>query len=209
MPRHKVAPTKSNFLRMKQDLEFAQEGHELLEQKRQILVSELMALTDRAKTAQQRAEESLQRAYRALEKSIVNMGRTAVMETARAVNIKADISITERGIMGVEVPVVETRLKDAPPYYSLYGTSFWLDETINEFRSVLGHLGKLAEVKISLLRLAREVKRTVKRVNALEKVFLPDYNDTLKYIQDTLEEQERQTIFVSKLVRNRLEKKNR
>jgi len=204
MPKFKLAPTKSNLLTIKQNLEFAHEGHDLLEQKRQILIAELMALTDRTKSIQNQVDEILKRAYRALEESVTRMGKDALRQAAYAVNIKAVISCSQRGVMGVEVPVVTTRLNDQPPYYSLFGTSFWLDETVTCFKEVLGLIGKLAEARISVLRLAREVKRTIRRVNALEKIFLPDYRDTLKYIEDTLAEQERQSFFAAKLVRQRL-----
>jgi len=166
-----------------------------------------MALVDRTKDAQRNVEQGLKEAFYALEQAITRMGRGAVSQAALAVNIRSIISLSRRGIMGVEVPVVEAVYKDAPPYYSLSGTSFWLDESIEKFKGVLKLMGKLAEVKLSLLRLAREVKKTVRRVNALEKIALPDYRETLKYIQDVLEEQERETFFVLKLVKGRLQKK--
>lgn len=207
MARYKIAPTKTNLFKIKRDLEFAQEGYQLLEQKREILVAELMSLVDRTKDAQRNVEEGLKQAFYALEQAITRMGAHAVSQAALAVNIRSTISLSRRGIMGVEVPIVEAAYKDAPPYYSLSGTSFWLDESIEKFKGVLKLMGRLAEVRLSLLRLAREVKKTIRRVNALEKIALPDYRETLKYIQDVLDEQERETFFVLKLVKGRLQKK--
>jgi len=208
MAKYKVAPTKTNLFKVKRDLQFAQEGYDLLEQKREILIAELMSLVDRTKDAQRKVGSGLADAFYALEQSVIRMGRRTVAQTALAVNVKASISLSHRSVMGVEVPIVKTVYKDIPPYYSFAGTSFWLDEAIDKFKNVLKIMGELAELRLSLLRLAREVKRTVRRVNALEKIALPDYKETVKYIQDVLEEQERESFFVLKLVKARLQNKH-
>ena len=72
---------------------------------------------------------------------------------------------------------------------------------------MLGLLGTLAEARISLMRLSREVGKTIRRVNALEKIFIPDYDETLKYIEMALEESEREAFFVLKLVKDRLSRR--
>ena len=207
MAKFDVAPTKTNLLKIKKDLSFAREGYELLDQKRQILVAELLGLVDRAVDSQKEVEEGLKKAFYALEEAIVGMGRRSVAQAALAVNLTSNISISRRGIMGVAVPVVETSYVDRPPYYSLGETSFWVDEAMSKFKEVLGLLGRLAQARISLMRLAREVKRTIRRVNALEKIYLPGYEQNLKYIEGVLEEQERETFFTLKLVKARLKKR--
>jgi len=68
-------------------------------------------------------------------------------------------------------------------------------------------MGKLAELKISVIRLANEVKKTIRKVNALEKIAIPDLKDTVLYIQSRLEENERDMFVLMKLVKQRLEKK--
>ena len=111
--------------------------------------------------------------------------------------------------MGVAVPVIDATFDDNPPYYSPGDTSFWLDETIQNFREILKMLGKLAQTFISVMNLTQEVKKTIRRVNALEKIALPDFGETIKYIEDALEESEREALFTLKLVKARLEKKRR
>ena len=207
MARYRVVPTKTNLTRLKRELSFADEGYELLEQKRQILVVELMGLIDKTADAQEKAEKDLAEAYKALQRSVLSMSRQGVIEVAPAVNLKADIQIDFRRIMGVNIPKVSVDVKDHPPYFSPGETSFWVDEAISRFKSVLLDLGKLAEMRISLMRLAQEVQKTVRRVNALEKIAIPDYHESIKYIEDTLEEMERDTFATLKLVKERLEKK--
>ncbi len=207
MARYEVAPTKTNLLRLKRESDFAHEGHELLEQKRDILISELFALIDRASKTQENVNERLKEAYGALEEAVLRMGRHRVSRLAGAVNIKSNISIRTRRIMGVEVPVIRTEFEDKPPYFSPADTSFWTDESVRQFKEVLKLLGTLAETTISVINLTREAKKTIRRVNALEKIALPDYDETIKFISDALDEMERETFYTMKQVKARLEKK--
>lgn len=207
MARYKVVPTKTNLMRLKRDLNFAQEGYELLEQKRQILVVELMGLMDKTADAQEKVQKEIGEAFVALQKAILTNGRYEVENVAPAVNIHSDITIQMKRIMGVNIPKVDVEIKDIPPYFSPGNTSFWVDEAISRFKNILEDLAKLAEYRISLMRLAQEVKKTMRRVNALDKIAIPDYSESIKYIEDTLEESERETFAMLKIVKERLEKK--
>ncbi len=207
MARYKVIPTKTNLLRLKRDISFAQEGYDLLEQKRKILVVELMGLMDKTADAREKVDNGLAEAFAALQNAILTMGRKTVMNIAPAVNIDSDITIQMRRLMGVNLPIVDIHTKEIAPHFSLEQTSFWIDETINHFKSLLNDLGKLAEFQISLMRIADEVQKTMRRVNALDKIALPDYRESIKYIEDTLEENERETFALLKLIKEQLEKK--
>ncbi|MBN2104017.1 V-type ATP synthase subunit D [bacterium] len=207
MARYKVIPTKTNLMRLKRDISFAREGYELLEQKRQILVVELMGLIDKAADAQETVEKALAEAYDVLQKSILSMGRQRVAQVAPAVNIDTDLTLSMRRIMGVNIPKVDVEIKDKAPYYSLGDTSFWVDEAVTQFKGVLHNLGALAELRISLMRLAQEVQKTMRRVNALDKIAIPDYQESIKYIEDTLEENERETFATLKIIKERLKQR--
>ena len=207
MARYNVVPTKTNLMKLRRERIFAQEGYDLLEQKRQILVVELMNLMDKTTDAQEEAEKKLADAFKALQNTVLAMGRNAVVNSAPAVNIESEISITMRRLMGVNIPKVDVKIEDNAPYFSLGDSSFWIDETIGKFKGVLADLGKLAELRISLMRIAEEVRKTMRRVNALEKIALPDYDESIKYIEDTLEENEREMLATLKLVKENLEKK--
>jgi len=109
--------------------------------------------------------------------------------------------------MGVILPVVETEFTEHPPYYSPMGTSFWIDNSIKFFREALELLGKLSELKISVLRLANEVKKTIRKVNALEKIAIPDLKEAVRYIESRLEENERDMFILMRMVKDNLESK--
>jgi len=204
MARYEMAPTKTNLMRIDRDLGFAQEGWELLDQKRKILVVELMGLIDRAVEAQKEVEAKLAEAFNALDQAVLRMGRREVNLIAVGMNIKSEISFSQKRVMGVSLPRVKVKFDDRSPYFAAAESSIWIDEAIKKFREILELLGNLAEARISLMRLSREVSKTIRRVNALEKIFIPDYKETLKYIEMALEEAEREAFFVMKLVKNRL-----
>ena len=109
--------------------------------------------------------------------------------------------------MGVRLPVVETEFHENPPYFSPAGTSFWVDDSIEGFKNALKLMGRLAELKVSIFRLAREVKRTIRKVNALERIAIPELDIAVKQIRDRLEENEREMFTLMKLVKTRLEPK--
>jgi len=200
-------PTKGNLLRLKRDLVFAREGHELLEQKRQVLVTQLMALVKDAVEAQARIDQHLGEAYLALQNAIVTNGKTAVMSIARGVQIESNIQIHILRVMGVNIPKVSVNIRNAAPYFSAGNSSFWIDEAISKFMVVLQEMGRFAELRVSLLRLAQEVHKTLRRVNALEKIAIPDYQETIKFIADSLDESERNTFATLKLIKERFERR--
>ncbi|MEJ2628139.1 MAG: V-type ATP synthase subunit D, partial [bacterium] len=188
-------------------LSFAREGYDLLDQKRQILVVELMDIVDKATDLQERVTQEVSQAFASLQTAVINMGRSKITELASAVNINYKIAIKMRRIMGVNIPKIDLDIDDKSPYFSLLETSYSIDEAISDFKSLLNNLSKLAELRISLMRIADEVRRTMRRVNALEKIAIPDYEESVKYIENTLEENERETFAILKIVKTRLEKK--
>ncbi len=201
------APTKTNLLRLKSDLNFTRQGYELLDQKRNILIIELLALVDQTAVYQNRVDTALGKAYQALEEAVLDMGKLKVQYLSGAVNISTDIKIRYRKVMGVSLPVVQTEFKENPPYYSPMGTSFWIDNSLKSFKEALNLLGRLSELKISVLRLANEVKKTIRKVNALEKIAIPDLKETVRYIEGRLEENERDMFVLMSMVKENLENK--
>jgi len=205
MARYEIAPTRTNLLKVKDDLGFANEGYELLEQKREILVMELKRFTARAIEAQRKADEELAKAFTALKEAQVASSVSSVSSAARAVNIQPLITLRERRVMGVAIPAATLDLKDNAPYYGPTLTSVWTDEAVARFKNALAAVAALAESRIAVIRLAREIQKTIRRVNALEKIFIPDYRETMKYIEDSLEESDREAFFILKLIKDRLE----
>ncbi|MBN1411282.1 MAG: V-type ATP synthase subunit D [Spirochaetales bacterium] len=207
MASKNVAPTKTNLIKLKQELKFAKLGHELLDQKRNILVIELLKLIDQTVELQDRINDALANAYRSFEESVLKMGKLTVVNISSAVNVTTDIVIKDRRVMGVSLPIVDTTFNEFPPYYSPTGTNFWIDVALKSFKDALKILGRFAELKISIIRLATEVHKTIRKVNALEKIAIPELTEFVKFIQARLEENERDMFILMKMVKKRLESK--
>jgi V/A-type H+-transporting ATPase subunit D len=199
--------TKTNLMNLSRELEFARLGYELLDQKRNILVLELLAMVDQASDFEKQVQKALAKAFSSFEQSVLNGGKLQLMNVTGAVDIGSSISLRQRKVMGVRLPVVETEFHENPPYFSPAGTSFWVDDSIEGFKDALKLMGRLAELKVSIFRLAREVKRTIRKVNALERIAIPELDIAVKQIRDRLEENEREMFTLMKLVKTRLEQK--
>lgn len=201
-----IAPTRSNLLRLTDELKFATLGHELLDQKRSILVVELLTLVDQAVEYQSRVDQALSKASLSMQNTVMEMGRLRVANLFGSVTIQSSIELQERKVMGVRLPKVETHFAAKGPYFSPEGTTLSVEETLLAFQEALELMGRLAELKVSIMRLAREVKKTIRKVNALEKIVIPDLKETLAYTQERIEEAERENFMLMKQVKDRLER---
>ncbi len=201
----RVPPTKTQLLKIKEELDLARLGHDLLDQKRNILIIELLTLVDQAVDYQERIEKSLAAAFGSLEDAVLHMGKRNILSVTQGINIEAEITLKQRRVMGVSIPVVETDYTEHGPYFSLIGTGFRIDEAMSNFKDTLKTAGRLAELKVSIMRLAREVKKTIRKVNALDKIAIPDLEETHTHISNRLEENERDMLILMKRVKARLE----
>lgn len=203
MTRINVPPTRSNLLRMKQELQFSREGYEILDKKREVLTAELIRLSHDAEKFQEQVWSRLAEAYRTLEQARLTMGQEHMEWAALAVNKTVDVQLKFRGVMGVSLPLIEARGKPLEMPYSLGDTTAALDEASAVFREVLDSVPRLSELATSVWRLAGELRKTQRRVNALEHIFIPDYEETIAFIESALEEREREETFRLKRLKTR------
>jgi V/A-type H+/Na+-transporting ATPase subunit D len=196
-----LAATKTNLLKVKKSLALTQEGYNLLDEKRRILLEELSAIIDSVDRYQEQTDLALAEAYRLVDKATVALGRKRMEELSFSVDIKSEMAITQRRIMGVAVPVIDLSVHENPPYYSLHEVNLNVDEAIAKFRDILKLLAALAEKKITLMRLAEEAQKTIRKVKALEKIYLPYYKEAFKYIGDRLDEESRDAFSLLKLIK--------
>lgn len=199
-----VAPTRSNLLQLKEQLQIAREGHDLMDEKREVMIMELMNNVRHFKDLENEVEEKLNAAFRAIEKAVVTCGRREISKfCGRTVELSVDTRM--RSVMGIPIPelMADTPGEKAP--FSLESTDENFDQALLEFREVAQLLVKWAEKEILLWRLGHEINKTQKRVNALENIFIPRYNQQIKYIEEFLEEEEREEFFRRKRLQARKE----
>ena len=204
--RINIPPTRSNLLRVKQDLQFAREGYEILDRKREVLTTELIHVAHDAGLLQKEVWELVAEAYRALEVAKLTMGEERVEWAALATSKTVDVHMKFRGVMGVPIPNVEARGAAPEITYSKGGTSASLDEAGAAFRRVLKRIPELSEQVTSVWRLAAELRKTQRRVNALQHIFIPEYEETVLFIKSALEEREREETFRLKWLKTKMTK---
>lgn len=204
MARLNVAPTKSNFLLFKRQLAFAEEGYDLLEQKRQILIFELMSRLGRAREAERKVAEALALAHAALREATLDLGSAGLNRAALGAKADPDLKLGRHHLMGLTIPRVTFRAGSPGIRFGVGGTSASTDAAARRFTELLPLVAELAELQNAVQQLARELRKTQRRCNALSKIFIPSFRETLSYISGTLEERERESLTILKIIRDRL-----
>ncbi|MDR2942632.1 MAG: V-type ATP synthase subunit D [Treponema sp.] len=203
MAHENIAPTKSNLLKVKERLNIAREGYELLEQKREILVSELMRKVEQVKILERDLDKSVETAYPCLKRMLVVVGRERAQKLAQNVSYSFELNKKQVIAAGMKLPGLEVNLPVIDIKYSPVNSFAECDETVLEFFKLLRICTELAAIRTIAWSLAREVRRTQRRVNALEKMVIPVASETKTYIESVLEERERDSFFTSKLLKKK------
>ena len=203
MARLQIAPTKSNLLAVKEQLGIAQDGYELLEQKREILVMELMQMVERVKLLEADIEKQVGKAYPSLRRMFMSVGRDRAEGVSKTVSY--DYSIAEKRVVlaGMNFSTLSVELPVRRLSWSYLNSFADCDRVMIDFFELLKLLTEMASIRTIVWRLAREVKKTQRRVNALDKQVIPQTRETKAYIESVLEERERENVFVLKALKNR------
>lgn len=203
MAKLNIAPTKSNLLMVKEQLSVAVDGCDLLEQKREILVMELMRMVEKVKLLERKIDKSVGRAYPALKNMLMKIGGDRAERISESVHYNYDIKETKVQAGGMSFNSVEVHLPEQQLFYSFMGTFPDSDKVQVEFFKLLSLLTEMASIRTIAWRLASEVKKTQRRVNALDKMIIPQDKETKAYIESVLEERERENTFVLKNLKNK------
>jgi V/A-type H+/Na+-transporting ATPase subunit D len=192
----------TDLLQARKTLALAREGREVLEKKGEALTAELTAVAQEVAKQQESVARLLHTAYRALEAAQLTLGREHLEWAALAANKTIEVEITPRRVMGVPVSAIGARGETPELSYGMGNTTVALDEAADRFRQVLDAVPQLAESLTTAWRLARELRRTQRRINALEQVFIPEYAGLTAAIEGELEESEREELFRFKRTRS-------
>ncbi|MBR6144408.1 MAG: V-type ATP synthase subunit D, partial [Treponema sp.] len=177
--------------------------YDLLEQKREILVMELMHLVERVKLLERDMDKCIAKAYPALKRMLLAMGGERTERLAMAVDYKFEITKKPVIIGGMNFTSLDVTLPKRELFSSFMGTTPDNDEVMADFFELLALITQMASIRTIVWRLAMEVKKTQRRVNALDKMVIPQSKETVKYIESVLEERERDNVFVLKALKGR------
>jgi V/A-type H+-transporting ATPase subunit D len=195
-----VRPTRSELLERKQQITLAEQGMDLLKQKRDALLIEFMSVMDETL----RLSSDLQRTTSEAQYSLA-----IAKAVDGVVSVKSASMATK--IMGVSVPVVtkgESPVRSSfSRGYAITSVSSRIDETADKFERILDVIIEYADIETRLKRLGEEIQKTNRRVNALEQVTVPALKEQVAYIRQSLDERAREDLFRLKKVKRKIEKR--
>jgi len=195
MARINVNPTRMELNRLKKRLITARRGHKLLKDKRDELVKQFMNIVKENKRLRQICERMLGEAQNDFMLSRASISDQIIEESLMYPKNRIRLDVQTRNIMGVRVPVItniDDTERDPNIYpYGILSTAAELDSALYNITEVLPYLIRLAEKEKTVQLMASEIERTRRRVNALEYVMIPQFEETIKYITMKLDENER------------------
>lgn len=197
MARLNVNPTRMELSKLKKKLASARRGHKLLKDKRDELMRQFMILIKENRQLRTEVEQAINEAnrYMAVAGSVM---QKEVLETALMLpKQEVELEVSEKNVMSVYIPEFKTKFRtdDTNDIYS-YGmafTSIDLDGAVSALSAVFPKMIRLAEIEKACQLMADEIEKTRRRVNALEHIMIPDYEETIKFITMKLSENERST----------------
>ncbi|MDE6426498.1 MAG: V-type ATP synthase subunit D [Ruminococcus sp.] len=196
MARLNINPTRMELSKLKKKLQSARRGHKLLKDKRDELMRQFMILIKENRQLREEVEMAITEAgkYMGVAGSVM---QREIIETALLLpKQEVSLEVSEKNVMSVRIPEFRTHYKTDDVNAVSYGmafTSIDLDGAISELSEVFPKMIRLAEVEKACQLMADEIEKTRRRVNALEHIMIPDYEETIKYITMKLSENERNT----------------
>lgn len=198
-----VPPTKSSLLALKKQFVILEKGYDLLERKREILTRLVYERLEFYRKLRKQASTSLIDTYRWLGITQMRMGSKNLRQIALRLKPALEVKIIPRSNMGIEYPSIQVTKLPLEPV-GLLASDGSLDETRSHLIDSVTICAKLGEAEILLLRMLEEQRKTQKRVNALKYNVIPQYKETIHFIESALEEEERNTLFQIKMVHSNL-----
>jgi V/A-type H+-transporting ATPase subunit D len=196
-----IAPTEGNLLDLQAKLDRIHSGRDLLDRKRQVLVQEIMDRIEAVETLEKKAREQFQSAHAALRQARMQLGTDRVRSITLAPTAEVNVAVRSRSIMGAKVPKIKITVEPQPLPYGPGDTSAALDQARQRWLAVVRLLQDYAETVTTVWKLAMELRKTQRRVNALESTVIPRHESTVAYIVQVLEEENREEIVRAKKVK--------
>ncbi len=190
-----VNPTRMQLSKLKKQLTTAIRGHKMLKDKRDELMRQFLDLVRETKDLREAVERELENCNSHFVNASAVMSKQSLDASLLSPKQQINVEVSSKNVMSVEIPQFETSARtsdeaDIFPYGFAF-TSFELDDAVTSLDNVLPDLIKLAQYEKSCELMSAEIEKTRRRVNSLEHVMIPRYQETIKYISMKLEENDR------------------
>lgn len=202
-----ILPTKIELIGTRRRLQTARRVKKVLDDKREVLLKRLDEMIEQASQARNEISQPLADAYLALYDAYLKLGPLHLEGIAANTPPMLEADISVRRVVGVDIPSIRLSERELGMTYGFADTSVAVDRASMQMRKVLPSILRAAEFENAIFRLAKELERTQRLLNALEYMIIPRYESSIRYVQQTLEEKEREEFTRLKHVKKVLERK--
>ncbi len=187
-------PTRMELSNLKKRKQVAVRGHKMMKDKRDELVRRFIVYARRNKEQREEVERKLTLAMQSFVLARASMSNAEIEEALLYPARAASVETSEESVLSISVPKLSLETQEAFTYpYGYATTSAELDGAVQQLAEVLPLMLELAETEKTCGRLADEIEKTRRRVNALEYVMIPQFTETIRSIQMKLDENDRQS----------------
>ncbi len=203
-----TAPTKANLIAAKDQLNLLNTGLDILDKSRKALIGAHDSKIKQRDELNDEVNETIARVSKNFKKAMVTMGEAKLNDIASLLPVDNSIKLKESEFMQTKVYDIDFTPQKLSLSYSFYETNETFDQAVLSFNELKSKILKLAELDTTINNLDRQIKKTSKKVNSLEKVQIPKLEDRIKEISSLIEEKEREEFSKTKMVKDRKLKEN-
>jgi len=200
-----IAPTRSNLLQRRDQLKLANRGADLLKRKRDALIGEFFSLVQESLKARRALNKSSREAYFSLFLAKAWDGPEAVESLSLAGDKRLELDIKVQNLFGVKVPQVQPPEFDRSLPFSPVGAGARTLDAAGQFRALTEALIQVAATETRLRLVGEEIKKTSRRVNALEQIVIPGVQAQIRGIRSVLDQRALEETTVLKRIKAKLE----
>jgi V/A-type H+-transporting ATPase subunit D len=202
-----VLPTKIELIGTRRRLQTAVRVKKVLDDKRDVLLKRLDEMIQQAGQARDEISQPLSDAYLALYDAYLKLGPLRLEGIAANTPPMVEAEVSVRRVVDVDIPSISLSENEVGMTYGFADTSVAVDRASRQMRRVLPSIFRAAEYENAIFRLAKELERTQRLLNALEYMIIPRYEASIRFIAQTLEEREREEFTRLKHVKKVLERR--
>lgn len=195
-----------NLIQRKLQIKMAKQGVDLLKNKRDALIREFFELVKPLVALREELNAKLSRAGWNLFLASSYEGEERVRSAGMAAKDNFTVKTKNRNLWGIRIRDIEPTPRKRSPLergYAVSGVGARIDQAADAFEELIDTVLKLAPVEQKLKKFGEETKKTTRRVNALEQALIPRLISERRYIQQVLEEREREDVFRLKHIKRK------
>ena len=199
-----IRPTRLEYLRAKKKIKIAQKGLKLLKLKRQALILEFFNISKSSAELRGELNSELIKGYQSIRMAEMLDGEMRLENEAMKIPQLKKLLITPKNVMGVKIPRLEGGTREQSLTEYLLEIPVSISEAVKAFQEVHKIVLDVAEKETTLRKLLNEIEKTKRKANAIENVFIPRLEDSVKFILFRLGEIERETFAILKTVKRKI-----